>query len=155
MYPRKKPQRGFTLLVAVIIASVSLAVALTLLDIAYKQITLAITAKQSQYAFARADSALECALYWDQVQDAFRFEDPFASGIHCSTGAVLNYDPVDNTSDDEHTITFDVPCSGGGIAASVTVYKRDDAETFIYANGYNTCSVNDTRRVERGLRVHY
>jgi hypothetical protein len=147
--------RGFTLLVAIIIASVALSLALALLDISYKQITLALTAKQSQYAFANADSALECALFWDQKQDAFNFTTPASTGIACATGAVANYDPIDDTSDNVRTITFDLPCIGGGVSASVTILKHDDAETYIYANGYNTCNVSDTRRMERGLKAHY
>lgn len=149
------PQRGFTLLIAVIIASVSLSLALALLDISYKQVTLALTAKQSQYAFANADSALECALFWDQKQDAFNFSDPALSGVACSTGVVVNYDPVDDISDNVRTITYDVPCEGSGINASVTILKHDDAETYIYANGYNTCTASDARRIERGLKAHY
>jgi Tfp pilus assembly protein PilX len=148
------PQRGFTLLIAVIISSVSLALALAMIDISYKQVTLALTAKQSQYAFANADSALECALYWDQKQDAFNFNDPATSGIACATGDVENYAP-NGTNGDFRMITYDVPCEGSGVSASVTVLKAADAETYIYANGYNSCSTSDTRRIERGLKAHY
>ena len=66
-------QRGFTLLVAVILASVALSLGLILLDISYKQVVLASSARQSQSAFYNADSAMECALYWDQQFDSFAY----------------------------------------------------------------------------------
>lgn len=150
-----RAHRGFTLLVAVILSSVSLALALAMLDISYKQVTLALTAKQSQFAFANADSALECALYWDQKRDAFNHYDPMDSGVECPTGAgVVNYNP-NQTSGEFRKITFDIPCETGGTNASVTVLKADDAETYIYANGYNNCTSGDLRRIERGLKAHY
>src|ERR1700743_3560876 len=65
-------QRGFTLLVAVILTSVILSGGLALLDISYKQVTRAASARQSQYAFYNADSAIECALYWDSI-DTFDY----------------------------------------------------------------------------------
>jgi hypothetical protein len=67
------PQRGFTLLVAVVLSSVALAIGLSLLNISYKQVLLASAAKQSQNAFYAADSVLECALYFDQQLDAFNY----------------------------------------------------------------------------------
>lgn len=154
-----QPQRGFTLIIAVIISSVSLALALTLLDISYKQVTLALTAKQSQYAFAYADSALECALYWDQKFDSFNFNDRAPAGeVECATGDVTAYDNDDSVTVAGkvfHVVKYDVPCVGGGTSARVSVLKASDAETYIYANGYNTCAVTDGRRIERGLKAHY
>jgi hypothetical protein len=151
------------LLVAVIVSSVSLALALAMLDISYKQVTLALTGKQSQYAFAFADTALECALYWDQKQDAFRYNSPIASGIACATGAVTNYDTTGTTVIGGVTFQkrrFTIPCDGTAtpstsINATVEVYKAANAETYIYANGYNVCNQNDGRRIERGLKAHY
>ncbi len=155
------PQRGFTLLIAVIISSVSLALALAMLDISYKQVTLALTGKQSQYAFANADSALECALYWDQKQDAFNYSAPVASGVACATGAVTNYSTTGTAvinSVTYHIATFTVPCDtgiAGQINATVSIYKSSVADTYIYANGYNVCNQSDQRRIERGLTAHY
>jgi Tfp pilus assembly protein PilX len=152
------PQRGFTLLIAVVLTSVLLSVGLALLDIALKQVTLSSTARQSQYAFYAADSAMECALYWDQQMNVFQYGFPGSQGnealeVKCAGMDVTNY----SASEDNgiRTTTFDVPCAGGGINGSVEVYKTQIGVTNIYANGYNTCTLTDPRRIERGLKVFY
>lgn len=149
--------RGFTLLIAVVLTSVLLSVGLALLDIALKQVTLSSTARQSQYAFYAADSAMECALYWDQQMNVFRWDFPGSQGnsalnVKCGGFDVTNY-VVSQAS--VRITTYDVPCAGGGINASVEVHKNQVGVTNIYANGYNTCNQNDPRRIERGLKVFY
>ncbi len=49
--------------------------------------------------------------------------------------------------------TFDMSFQNG-TCATVTVTK-DNGATRIDSRGYNTCDLNSTRRVERGLRVRY
>jgi hypothetical protein len=58
-------QAGFTLLIAALVASIVLSIASAIFDIAQKQVALASLSQQSQYAFYAADTAAECALYWD------------------------------------------------------------------------------------------
>lgn len=153
------PQRGFTLLIAVILTSVLLSVGLALLDVAYKQVTLSSTARQSQTAFYAADSALECALYWDQKHNAFSYGAP-ARTLTCGTRTIT---PSSSISNGIQTTTFDMPCPSGGTSAEVIVRKGTVGvfcNTFgnsscLYANGYNSCNVDDERRIERGLKVVY
>ncbi len=153
------PSRGFTLLIAVILTSVLLSVGLALLDVAYKQVVLSSTAKQSQTAFYAADSALECALYWDQQRGAFAYGAPLSS-ITC-TGQSIAVSPPSVTNGVQKT-TFSVPCPGGNTAL-VEIYKGNGVtscnaggrSTCIYANGYNSCSAANPRRIERGLKVVY
>lgn len=150
-YDSKQP-RGFTLLIAVILASVTLALSLALLDVAYKQITLAFAAKHSHSAFAAADTALECALYYDQKQDLFNYSSS-AGTVVCGGNTVVV--AFDNTVTPRRR-DFTLPCAGGvGQSAVIRIYKSSDASTSIYANGYNSCSTTDTRRVERGLKISY
>lgn len=151
--------RGFTLLIAIILTSVLLAVGLSLIDTAYKQLILASTAKQSEIAFYLADSALECALYYDQQLGSFAFSGA-ASSISCNNVAVLNFSS--SVSGSVRTTTFSVPCAGTGLEATVTVYKTNGpacntsgATTCIYSNGYSSCDAADPRRVERGIKVYY
>lgn len=151
------PTRGFTLLIAVVLASVALSLGLALIDIAYKQSVLASAAKQSQTAFYNADMALECALFYDQQKDFFN-TNPFdvqTGDVKCNNLAVTFTNPIRNGSTIE-TI-FTVPCAGGGTAARVTVRKNENGayDNAIYANGYNTCDTSHPRRIERGLRVTY
>jgi len=149
-------QRGFTLIIAVILSSVSLALAMALLDVSYKQVTLALSAKQSNYAFAAADTALECALYYDQKLDAFNYTTPLASGsITCGGIAISGYSSTQASG--IRTTIFSQRCSASDATtnAVVTVRKRDNAVTDIFANGYNNCVANDLRRVERGLKISF
>lgn len=145
-------QRGFTLLVAVILASVALSIGLVLLDIAYKQVVLASSAKQSQYAFYNADSILECALYWDQQHNLFSYTSTSGS---LSCNAINNIPVTFNNLASPRTRTFTLPCSGGGTAGQVTITKAADARTYIFATGYNSCNTTNPRRIERGLKVTY
>ena len=152
---KKIPQRGFTLLIAVVLSSVALALGLALIDISYKQVTLALASKQSQYAFVNADTALECTLYWDQKQDAFNHANAGSNfSISCGGMSIPVSFP---SSSGVRTATFTMPCPQGGatVAATVTVRKESDARTNIYANGYSVCSPTDLRRIERGLKASY
>lgn len=153
MHPRNAPQRGFTLLIAVILASVALGVGLALLDIAYKQVVLASAARQSQTAFYAADSVMECALYYDQQMNTF--------GYSASSGTVTcnGTNPATVTFNNGVTPrsrTFTIQCTGNtGVLGMVTVYKDSNAATSIYAEGYNTCDSSNQRRIERGLKATY
>lgn len=157
MIMHKEP-RGFTLLIAVVLTSVLLSVGLALLDIALKQVTLSSTARQSQYAFYAADSAMECALYWDQQQNAFSYATPLST-IRCAATDIALSSSV---SGNVRTTTFSIPCPGGA-SATVTVYKTQGsatcnsgtAQSCLYASGYNVCSATDPKRIERGLKVFY
>ena len=157
---RIRAQRGFTLLIAVILTSVILAVGLALLDISIKQITLAAAGRQSQYAFYNADSALECALYWDSV-DQFDYTSepttPSLGSIVCE-GQTFNYSATAPVSS-VRTTTFSIPCAGDGTpgdaSSDVTITKTSAGATHFYANGYNTCIATSPNRVERGEEAHY
>lgn len=163
-----EPTRGVTLLVAVILSSVVLSVAISLLDVAYKQQLLASTAKQSQYAFYSADSAMECALYADQKQGIFVYDFPGSQGNTALDPKCANLDVTNYSASQVGNIRkteFDVPCpTGPGVAGHVVVYKADTntsatcsagKTSCIYATGYSSCSATDPRRIERGLKVLY
>ncbi len=147
--------RGFTLLIAVILSSVISSVGLALLDVTLKQVILASAATQSQYAFYNADTALECALYWDQKIGAFDYTSPLSAGsITCADLVVTNYVPASGSG--TRTTSFSVPCtSGSGTLGTVSISKTATGQTTIYANGYNSCDPNDPRRLERGLKATY
>lgn len=156
--------RGFTLLVALIFISVILSVGLALTDIAYKQIILASTAQQSEYAFYNADSALECGLEQDQQHDTFDYtNEPIANNqgpFTCEGQAItFNGGPVVvSAPTSTRTTTFNVGCSSGGTLAQVTVLKSlvgGTYRTVIYSDGFNTCNANNPQLVERGLQSHY
>ena len=158
------PVRGITLLVAIIVTTVILSVALALLDVSYKQQLLASTSKQSQYSFYNADTAMECALYWDQKVDAFDFTPPVpAPSITCSSQPITTSSSVAVSGGGSiRTTTFTIPCASGGVLGTVTILKSDGTalcsatnHTCVYTTGYSTCDVTDPRRIERGLKVLY
>lgn len=64
-------KRGFALLFAVMTASVLLTIGLSIFNISLKELLLSTASRDSQIAFYAADSARECALYWDIKQSAF------------------------------------------------------------------------------------
>lgn len=150
--------KGFTLLISIVLATVALSVALALIDVAYKQVVLAITVRQSQYAFYRADALIECALYYDQTQNAFSYDTP-ATSITCE-GHELVFSDAPNSSVQNggvRTTTLTMPCDGGGSDGMIVAYKHQSGvpSTYIYGRGYSSCNEDDDRRVERGLRVFY
>lgn len=154
----QKPEalQGFTLLIAVVLSSVLISVGLALLDTSYKQVLLASAATQSQYAFYNADSALECALYWDQQQNAFDYTAPLTSIICNGQTMTLASAPNSTTvSAGVRTTQITVPCAGSGSNAAITVSKGNNAATAIYTSGYNSCLTADPRRTERGLKLTY
>lgn len=146
-------QRGFTLLIAVILASVLLTVGIALLDIAYKQVILSSSAKQSQYAFYAADAALECALYYDQRFDAFNTNPNNLTSITCSGFTI----PISSTGSAPKVTTFSIPCTNGGSQAYLRIYKNDSGSdpSKLYASGFSSCNASDPRRIERGVKVAY
>jgi Tfp pilus assembly protein PilX len=157
------PQRGFTLITAVILSSVVLSLGIALLDVSYKQSILASSAKNSQYAFFAADSAMECALYYDQQQTGSGFDYTAlpSNTISCSNVSInLTSSPnstVQDVPSQTRTTTFDIPCSPAGSAprAHVIVTKTSAAITNIYVTGYSSCVATDPRRIERGLTINY
>lgn len=76
IWSRVKERRGFTLLLAALIASIVLSIGASIFTIASKQIILSATGRDSQFAFYAADSAAECALYWDIRYQYFATTSP-------------------------------------------------------------------------------
>lgn len=149
--------RGFALLVAILLATIAVTLGVSLIDIAYKQVVLASTAKQSQFGFYASDSAMECALYWDQKFNAFDYGAPRSTGTMTCNGLSLSGPTsVQVSGATPHRRTeFEVRCQPSGTNARVSVYKYITGSTTIYANGYSSCNASDQRRVERGLKVFY
>lgn len=58
-------QSGFTLLFAVLVSTLVISISATVISIALRQTILSGTSRESQYAFYAANTALDCAHYWD------------------------------------------------------------------------------------------
>jgi len=157
--------RGYTLLFAVLTAALVLGVAVFIVSVSKRQYDLAVTARESIYAFYAADSGIECATAAHA-----------AGTIASNTPAIINCvgdvsEPVVFVSDsnydqslwssavteaaDIHLNFLDDRC------AIVTVtYGRNlsgDPVTRIVSRGYNLCDIDgpkpSIRTVERALRL--
>lgn len=165
---------GFALLFAVLATSVLLAISASIWNIALREIVLSSYGRESQVAFYVADSAIECALYWD-----FRGTNAFAtssdslivsgttvdsfSTIDCGAGSIMvkiNKNSSDNYEIDSLNATSKFSATVGNGCATVLVGKSNPGATShsatnIESYGQNSCNPSDPTTVERGLRVTY
>lgn len=159
-------KRGFALLIAVIFTSVMLAIGIAVASLGYKQALLVSSSIESQYAFYAADTALECALFYDQRSDAFNYGNGSASAnvtTACDTSGVRFVTTSYNSSLWVTQARYSL--DGGGHCADVSVYKYSPTSavnpaTYIFSTGYDTScatvgSPTGARFVSRGLEIHY
>lgn len=166
---RKMNSRGFTLLLAALVSSVVLALGTSIYELAQKQISLSSLGRDSQFAFYAADTAAECALYWDFRYSYFATtapSDPAAQNPTCdgqaltATGRAGSY-PYTMTSTGMNFFADTNPA--GGYCAVVSVTKSLDASTnalrtVIRADGYNvSCAAIPTapQALQRSVELHY
>ncbi len=67
----KKNERGFVILIAIMVSLILLSIGAFIASIAIREIMLSSSAKQSQAAFFAADSVLECALFKEFKKGGF------------------------------------------------------------------------------------
>lgn len=99
MMTTKKTQKGFALLIAILTASIVLAIGISILNIALKGFLLSTTVRESQTAFYAADAGIECARYFDFSENGgHRFERGSPSGpMRCMGGNVFQVNDDTNT----------------------------------------------------------
>jgi len=157
--------RGFTLLFASLVASLLLAVGITIFDITLKEIILASAARDSTYAIYTADTGIECAFYWD-FKNGGASGSAFATSSASSQAATItcNNQTINLTAapnsvvktSSAATTTFSLTMTPKSYCATVTVAKwGNPTNTTIVSHGYNTCDVNDPHRIERALQANY
>lgn len=158
-----KYEKGFTLFVAIIITSTLLLVSMGLIAVSVQESFLTSAGRDSQNAFYAADSAMECALYWDvkNPSGVSAFATSSATVINCNQDASNTTNPTPNSvggpTQPPFTMTFKSTPSNFASLNCATVYvtKNDDGSTVIDSHGYNTCDTSNPRRVERAIRVKY
>src|ERR1035437_1318215 len=168
---------GYTLLFAMIVASIVLALGVSILTISRKEFALSSSATQSTNSFYAADSGIGCAEYWDNSSSVnFSTSSPdnlTSTSITCSYNdttahTVTLSGPFPPTYPDElpnsstYTFTFYPPFSTDGTSnkscAAVTVdkyYVIDPSlglyiRTAINSSGYNI-GYNATNPVNSGV----
>ena len=175
---------GYTLLFAVLVASLVLAVGISILNISRKELILTAGQRQSGYAFYAADAGYECAVYWD-FQGAFTVNGGTpATSVNCGQTTEPNVNgtpagvPVQealgndpSTDPTSFSFSFQVPAPANASStecAVVTVVQTPASQsapamTDIYSQGYNTgwtgpsgnCSGAGSNKVERELHATY
>jgi len=159
--------RGFTLLLAALVASVVLALGASIFSIAQKQITLSSLGRDSQFAFYAADTAAECALYWDLRNSSFadlETVDTFTqAAIQCDGVSVLpTFEEIDGSVITVFRIEnlFEVADEEeSGNCVDVTVSKNPEKPfTVIRADGYSLpCALlsESGRSLQRSVELKY
>src|SRR3989344_4057545 len=167
-----KTNPGFTLLLAALVGSIVLALGSAVFGIALKQVTLSSIGRNSQFAFYAADTAAECALFWDFRIDIPSHKDIFATSSDSATpGSVtcdgktadldyLSEPGTTNPDVDAATTTFmyDITASGGKKYCAIVSVAKFSNNTVIRSNGYsNACAdiydAPDT--LERAVQLSY
>jgi len=105
-YSKRSESAGFTLLLAALVASITLAIGAAIYGIAIKELNLSSIGRDSQFAFYAADSAAECALYYDINKAIFSTTTP-PTEVTCdgTVSAVTTVQNVSPSSDGEASFT--------------------------------------------------
>lgn len=176
IFHKKKMQeskRGITVLIASLVASILLAIGLSIFSTTVKDLFFASTAKESEVAFYAADTAAECAQYWDIgfPGQVFPTSTDSTGGLPGQLKDCLGHDITDAgtshwTSSDKATppvvstfwIHFTDPQKACG---EVTVTKTPigdgvNSKTTISSLGYDSdCGATSNRTVQRGIEFSY
>jgi hypothetical protein len=145
--------KGFTLLMAVLVASILLALGYALYNIAIKEVALSSAGRESQFAFFAADTGIECALYWDSRQDAFSTSS-VASEVFCGVASSTLTRVLTGTTLTT-SFSFSLGASTLSQCADVVVTREQPKHTTIESYGYNNCVSENPLRLERAIRVTY
>jgi hypothetical protein len=147
-------ERGFTILLAALIASLVLALGISIFTIAQKQLILSSIGRNSQFAFYAADTAAECALYWDLRYLAFHPSSPLTP-LECDENTTIDV----THGGLSYPVTYEFEFEPNGYCASVRVVKNIvHPRTTIRADGFSVpCSeVQISGRVlQRSVEMTY
>lgn len=148
-----RKQKGFTLLLSVLISGIVLSIGLAIFNLTFKELRLSSAGRESQFAFYAADSGIECGLYHDQRNDAFSTTSP-ATSITCNNSSLTVTSSVPVPGTYVRTFTLILDEATDRYCADVTVTKTNNRTT-IDSRGTNTCGSVTGRRVERAIEVAF
>jgi len=153
-------QKGFTLLLAALVSSIVLALGAAIYGLAVKEVLLSSLGRDSQFAFYAADTAAECALYWDIRFGYFGTTTPVSVTPPAPQCDTQSLSATGRTGTYPQTMSFSL--EPNGYCADVTVAKTKDpttgaVSTIIHANGYSTSCANQggARTLQRSVELHY
>ena len=168
-----KRNKGFALLIAVLVSSVVLAVGISMLNITLKEYLFSAIGRESEIAFYAADAGMECALYWDTSTQGGKFDLTAPAGNITCTGSTVAT-PAGGSSGSQKQFQFEWTSSGQTVCSKIGITKYYDPTnpvsmgtlgtcavgatcTQVEARGYNRpcAGLNSPRVVERALRASY
>ena len=171
-------------MLAALVSSIVLAVGAAIFGIAQKQLLLSAIGRDSQFAFYAADTAAECALYWDFRFGYFGTTTPVGIPDPTCDGQALAPFTVTPTQSQPYSFPYRVTSGqfdlfsdvavSGNLCAEVSVTKcrgtfdadgecqaggaTDPIRTVIHADGYSTnCAsvLTNDRALQRSVELHY
>lgn len=167
-----KSQKGYTLLFAVLTASLVLGVAAFTVGIARKQYILISTARDSIFSFYNADSAISCiVMSLESWNNATSTSEVKCNGVGTNVKA---FDLLTSSGDWPTANAFNpdygvyrstnnsIPFALNGGCAKFEIWvgydSSDKQKSIIEARGYNVCDSNgepsqSSRTVERAIRI--
>jgi len=159
-----KANKGFALLIAVILTAAILTTGLSIVGSAVKEVALAHTARNSSKALYIADSGVECALYWDNIRgnpdEPVLFSVDGDHLIACND-SLLEVE-VSTSGSNEKTANFWLREQLGQAdsCARVVISKSDLGQTLagdvlVESWGIDTCDHTHSRRTDRAMRAFY
>jgi Tfp pilus assembly protein PilX len=163
---KNKNKDGFVILFSVVVSSIILLVSVGMYNLSKKQVILSSYARESQRAFYAANSALECAYYYDvspliqETSFPITAENNYETQINCGGyNVVVSKINTSSTGSDEYTHSFVFRFAGiNGLnsyetgCAYVLVEKKKgkvvdgvtNLITRITASGFNVCTKGDS-----------
>ncbi len=147
-----KNQKGFTLLVATVTTSILLIVSFVVVNVALKQLVLAYSGQESQFALYNADAGIECALYWDLNNGPVSaFGGATATNIQCNNqiNSVGGGIPTGGAFSYKVPITF---LRGRVVDTDNSV--RTDFPVLVCANGSGVCNASVGGLNQSGAGAH-
>lgn len=172
----KNRRQGFVILYAILLTTVVLTIALSLLTVLVQQVSLSGTQRESLYSFSAADSGVECGLYADTVQDIFpivgsgsNWSMNCGTSVSCNGSTLTPTAPASAAVSGSPTLTewscgFVVNLQQGN-CADIEIKKVINnttgalATTTLQSRGYNTscppAASTKPWRLERGIEVTY
>lgn len=143
------PCEGFTLLLAVLITSMVLAISFGFSIFVIRELNISIVGRESQKAVFAADSGIECALYWDLAQKKFATTSPpCPCTIRCLG---QDYTVGGPAGISEFTLNFTNGACAMIKVNKITYYPK----TRIESKGHSVCAAGGPIRTERAFRVTY
>jgi len=161
---RKESTKGIALLFSVIVSSLLLTIALSVLNTAMKELSFSTSARDTGSSFFAADSGIECALLYDKSGTSV-FIDPNAGGgggEPAPTSITCNGDTV-SIEGSYPSFVFKLLNLGvnSKSCALVSMFKdKDEGATKVISKGYNLggdsdCSQTGLNSTERVIEVNY